>query len=103
MTARIRQKNLKETNLVLVVCKKEYQGLYLEHEKLQLRRIKRLNLAILSLMKKNWEIPWLHKESQKRDAIRMLILMMAFNLVTNLAVMKKFSKRRKRLNQGREL
>ena len=72
-------KNLKETNLVLESCKKEYQKLYLEHKKLnkvtksrkgnhlnietitkvdqqtkvQLLRIERLNLTISSLMKKN--------------------------------------------------
>ena len=71
-------KSLKETNLVLEDCEKEYQKLYLEHKnlkkklksskrnclnietiteavKLQTRvlRIERLNLGISSLMKKN--------------------------------------------------
>ena len=73
-------KNLKETNLVLEACKKEYQKLYLEYEnlkkknaksskrnclnietitrveqrtKLQLLRIERLNLTLSSLTKKN--------------------------------------------------
>ena len=75
------KKNLKETNLVLEACKKEYQKLYLaprkfekkkktkssrtnclnigaitrveQQTKLQLHKIKRLNLAISSLTKKN--------------------------------------------------
>ena len=72
-------KSLKETNLVLEACKKEYQKLYLEHKNFKkknsksskrnclnietiigtleqqrrLLRIERLNLAISSLMKKN--------------------------------------------------
>ena len=67
-------KNLKDTNLVLEACKKEYQKLYLEHRnlkkntnclnietitkverqpKLQLLRIERLNLVISTLTKKN--------------------------------------------------
>ena len=69
------KKNLKETNLVLEACKKEYQNRILRLEnlkksrrnclnigaitrveqqtKLQLHKIKRLNLAISSLTKKN--------------------------------------------------
>ena len=31
----MRQKNLKETNVVLEACKKEYQKLYLEHKNLK--------------------------------------------------------------------
>ena len=72
-------KNLKEANLVLEACKKEYQKLHLEHEnfkkntksskrncldietttsverqtKLELLKIERLNLAISTLTKKN--------------------------------------------------
>ena len=76
------KKNLKETNLVLEACKKEYQKLYLaprkfekkkqktkssrrnclnigaitrveQQTKFQLHKIKRLNLAISSLTMKN--------------------------------------------------
>ena len=72
-------KSLKETNLVLEACKKEYQKLYLEHKNLKkkkvksskrnslnietiteaveqqtkLLRIERVNLTISSLMKKS--------------------------------------------------
>ena len=34
-------KNLKEINLVLEACKKEYQKLYLEHENLKKKKIRR--------------------------------------------------------------
>ena len=39
-------KNLKEINLVLEACKKEYQKLYLEHENLKKKKIRRVARGI---------------------------------------------------------
>ena len=83
-------------------------------QKIKLLGIERLNLVISSLMKKLITLLFatqIRKTKKRRYYAIMItfILMMAWNVTTNLmrmvtrVAMRRFSKRRKKLKQGREL